>query len=286
MTADRVKGYWHVYSDGKRADIPFANDRDKIFAMNSIAICAYVYEMDVICLEVNDTHLHGVVKGENVDGFRSGLKRRLTTYVNKDEEHRNGEIFIAAGEIQQHDELLVKIVYTFRNCLDCFRGAPWEYRWGVGNLYFAKRKEEGTPLRNYSARERYRILGCRQDLPLDWRIDKEGLILPSSYIDVDSVERLFGSVRTFLAFLHLRKDDELRLKQSYSTNYIEQRSIQDLRERANRQSHQKYGMALRNLPFEEKVAVASAMLKARVAPRSESLAKALFLKKEDLERLL
>lgn len=29
MMDDKVKGYWHVYSDGKRADIPFSTDEDK-----------------------------------------------------------------------------------------------------------------------------------------------------------------------------------------------------------------------------------------------------------------
>lgn len=283
---DRVTGYWHVYSDGKRADIPFATDKDKVFAMNSIIICAHLNNMKVVCSEVNDTHLHAIVKGESADSFRPDLKRRLTTYVNREGNQQTGEIFIAAGEIQTREELLVKIVYTFRNCLDCFRGAPWEYRWGVGNLYFARRKEEGAPLGNFSARERYRILQCRQELPLHWRIDDDGLILPSSYIDVDEVERLFGSVRAFLAFLHVRKDDEQHLKQSFASNYIEQRSIQDMRERANRLAHQKYGRALKNLPFEARIIIASSMLKSRTATRSESLAKALFLKKEDLDRLL
>lgn len=52
MTDDKVQGYWHVYSDGKRADIPFGSDEDKTFAMNNIAICSYRYGMEIICLEV------------------------------------------------------------------------------------------------------------------------------------------------------------------------------------------------------------------------------------------
>ena len=54
MYDESVKGYWHVYSDGKKADIPFSSDADKIYAMNSVAICAFASGMEVICLEVND----------------------------------------------------------------------------------------------------------------------------------------------------------------------------------------------------------------------------------------
>ncbi len=283
---DRVQGYWHVYSDGKRADIPFGTDDDKIYAMNAIAICAFANGMEVICLEVNDTHFHSIVKGDNIDGFRSGLKRRLTTHVRKDDDHPSGEFFIAAGEILTRTELLTKIVYVFRNCLDFYRGTPWDYPWGVGNLYFAQRKTEGIPLSDLSARERNMILECRYDLPEEWRMDYNGLILPASYINAENVERLFGSVRAFLAFLHIKKDDEQKLKQSFSSNYMEQRSIQDTRERANRLAHQKYGASLKSLPFESRLQIAACMIKARTASRSESLAKAVYLKKEDLDRLL
>lgn len=94
---DRVTGYWHVYSDGKRADIPFATDKDKVFVMNSIVICAYLNNMKVVCSEVNDTHLHAVVKGESVDGFRSDLKRRLTTYVNREGNQQAGSSKVWSG---------------------------------------------------------------------------------------------------------------------------------------------------------------------------------------------
>ncbi|MBR6305341.1 MAG: hypothetical protein IKR38_00990 [Bacteroidales bacterium] len=282
MMDDKVKGYWHVYSDGKRADIPFGTDDDKTFAMNAIAISAYHSNMEVVCLEVNDTHLHTIVKGENVDGFRSGLKKRITSRLGK----TAGGIFLAANEIQTRDELLVKIIYTFRNCLDFYRGAPWDYRWGVGNLYFAQRKTAGTAMEDLPVRLRRKLLNIRLELPGSWRVDDDGMIIPSSYIDVEGVERLFGSIRAFLAFLHIKKDDELRLKQSFSSNYIEQRSILDIREHANRISHQKFRTALRNLDFKSRLEIASSMLRSRTATRSESLAKAVYLKKADLDRLL
>ena len=283
---DKVRAYWHVYSDGKRADIPFGTDDDKIYAMNAIPIAAYHSDMEVICLEVNDTHLHTIVKGKNVDGFRTGLKKRLTTRIKRKDDYPSGGIFLAANNIITRDELLVKIIYTYRNCLDFYRGAPWDYRWGVGNLYFAQRKTEGTAMEDLPVRMRRELFNIKQDLPGSWRVDEYGMILPSSYIDAERVERLFGSIRAFLAFLHVKKDEELRLKQVFSSNYIEQRSIQDIRERANRTAHKRYGIALRDLDFNSRLEIASSMLRSRTATRSESLAKAVFLKKDDLERLL
>lgn len=285
MYDESVKGYWHVYSDGKKADIPFSSDADKIYAMNSVAICAFASGMEVICLEVNDTHLHTVLRGDNPSDFISKLKRRITSRENT-KESRHGVFYLAADSIETRDELLVKIVYTFRNCLDFFKGAPWEYRWGVGNMYFAKRQINGRPLEALSRREREKVLGCTLSLPPFWRISSDGLILPSSYIDAEHVERLFGTVRTFLAFLHVRKDDELKLKQQCSSNYLQQRSIQDMREHANRLANTKFGKPLGSLSLETRLNIAGMMLRGGSATRSESFAKALYLKKDDIDRLL
>lgn len=286
MYEETVNGYWHIYSDGKRADIPFASDADKIFAMNSVAICAYASGMDVICLEVNDTHLHAVLRGEKPLDFKSKLKRRITVLERRKEESCTGKIFLACDGIATREELLSKIVYTFRNCLDFFKRVPWEYRWGVGNLYFASRKQEGTPLGEISIRERYRLLECRLDLPCEWRISNDGLILPASYIDAGKVERLFGSVRAFLAFLYVRREDEAHMKQQFNNNYLEQRRIEDMRQHANKISHDRYGQALKTLSLDCRLDIAFVMLKNGSATRCESFAKALYLKKEDLDRLL
>ena len=130
------------------------------------------------------------------------------------------------------------------------------------------------------------MLGSRYNLPPHWRIDHDGLILPSSYIDADKVERLFGSVRAFLAFLFVRKEDEIHMKQQFSRNYLEQRRIEDMRQYAIGLSHDRYGHGLKVLSLEQRLDIGKTMLKKGTATKSESFAKALYLKKEDLDRLL
>ena len=66
MLDEVVKDIWHVYSDGTRADIPFDTDEDKLFAWNSIAVCAEIAGVQVWVSTVNDTHLHTLVKGVEV----------------------------------------------------------------------------------------------------------------------------------------------------------------------------------------------------------------------------
>ena len=286
MFDETVHDYWHVYSDGKRADIPFATDEDKIAAMNSIAICAHQSSMEVICQEVNDTHLHCILRGRYPEKFSTGMRKRISTHQNRKGTGKSGEFFLSFNEITDRRELLTKIIYTFRNCLDFYKGAPWNYRWGVGNLYFAPRVTAGTALRELTVRKQRELLSCWQELPQDWRIDDSGMLLPASYINVDLVEALFGSARAFLAFLHVKKDDEQQMKQAFSQQYIEQRSMEDMRQHANRLAHKKFGNSLRVISFESRLEIAASMLRGGTGTRTESFAKALYLKKADIDRLL
>lgn len=64
METELVNNYWHVYSDGKQADIPFYSDDNKVYAMNSVAIVSFQTGVRVLCVNINDTHLHVVVYGE------------------------------------------------------------------------------------------------------------------------------------------------------------------------------------------------------------------------------
>ena len=74
-----VTDFWHVYSDGNQADIPFDTEEDKLFAWNSVAVCAEIAGVQVWVVTVNDTHLHSLVRGEEARAkrFKSVLQQRL-----------------------------------------------------------------------------------------------------------------------------------------------------------------------------------------------------------------
>lgn len=288
MENESVKGFWHVYSDGKQADIPFYSDEDKIFAINSIAIVALSTGVKVLCVNVNDTHLHVIVYGENGELFTSCLKRRLMKYFKSTgQEYKVGKgLFLSCDEITQRKEALAKIIYTFRNCMDFFRFMPWEYRFGSGNVYFTEKKIAGRPVANLTYRERRALFHTNIDLPDNWLADNYGMLIPGSFMDVKTVENLFGSPRAFLAFLYVRREDEQIMKQQFHSNYLENRRIQDWREKGNKLCNSYFGKSLRAVDIRSRLKVAAKMLKSRDGFKGESFAKALYLKKEDLDWLL
>ena len=278
---EEINDLWHIYSDGTRADIPFFSDEDKNYAWNSVAICAESAGVTVLVSTVNDTHLHTLVRGEEqkVLLFKKVLRQRLT--------RRFPRVFFACNSIGNRKEVLSKFMYVYRNCLDFYKKLPGEYPWGSGNIYFSERKPHPTSHRigDFSFREQYRMFRTRMKLPEEWLIDAEGRILPESFIDYEYVEELFRTVRTFIAFLYVRREDEVAMKQEIHRSYLESRSIQDLRRIGNEYCVNACGKTLVKVDIRIRLAIAAKMIRDGIAGRSPSLAKALLLKPEDLKLL-
>lgn len=278
---EEVKDIWHIYSDGTRADIPFYTDEDKTYAWNSVAICAESTGMEVLVVTVNDTHLHILAHGDEdrARKFRLSLMQRLGS--------RFSRIHLAGNAVRTRKEALSKFMYVYRNCLDFYRKLPGEYRWGSGNIYFSelRRRTPCSRLGDFSAREQARILRTRKRMPEEWQLDADGRILPESFIDYKYVEEMFRTVRTFIAFLYVRREEEVALKQEIHRKYLESRSIQDLRRIGNDFCVGTCGRSLVKVDVKVRLAIAAKMVREGIAGRSPSLAKALLLRPEDLDLL-
>ncbi|MBO4571444.1 MAG: hypothetical protein J5699_05925 [Bacteroidales bacterium] len=278
---EEVQDLWHIYSDGTKADIPFATDEEKTFAWNSVAICAEIAGVTVLVSTVNDTHLHTMVRGgeDRVLHFKRVLKQRLARLSKR--------IYFAIGRITDRKDALSKFMYVYRNCLDFYRKLPGEYPWGSGNIYFSELglRPASSRMGALSFREQYRCFKTRRKLPEEWLVDAEGRILPESFIDYEHVKELFRSVRTFIAFLYVRREDETALKQEIHRNYLESRSIQDLRRIGNEYCVGACGRTLVKVDIRIRLAIAAKMIRNGISSPSASLAKALLLKPEDLKLL-
>lgn len=275
---------WHIFSNGTRADIPFNTGADKTFAWNSVAICAHSSKVVVLVATVNDTHLHSLVNGDaaGAENYRLLLQTRLQRFFLED------NISLACEMVEGRESILSKFMYVYRNCLDFYRKLPGEYPWGSGNIYFSEKRHffEGERIGTLSGRRQQEIFKTKKDLPGDWMFDKAGRILPESFIDYAAAEQMFGSVRAFIAFLYVRKEDEARMKQEVQHVYLEQRTIQDLRRIANQYCRSISGHGLTKSPLEVRLKVAGRMLKEGLSGRTPSLAKSLLLTPDDLRLLV
>lgn len=214
-----MKLYFHLYSDGKKADIPFCHDDLKVFAVNSLAIVAFQEGVVILCYDINDTHLHVVIRAtpEAAERFRSALVIRIRKHYSKSgcKDLLGDGFYLACDQIIDRDELLRKIAM----------------------------------LHSYAV------------LPRDWEYNRDGMLEPRSFVDYEHVESLFVSPRAFMAFLFVKKDDEQQMKQQFSSRYIQERNILDLRKRGNNLCNSYFGKNLKLALFEERIKVATKMLK-------------------------
>ena len=281
---ETVDDIWHVFSDGTKADIPFDTDEDKVFGWNSVAICAEIAGVRVWVVTVNDTHFHSLVKGlaERAERYRILLQQRLQRHFPDENVH------VACNPVVLREKVLSRFMYAYRNCMDFYKKFPGEYPWGCGHLYFSEQRNffKGRKVSDLSWREQYRLFRTKHPIPSHWQIDEVGRILPETFVDYQAVERFFRSARAFIAFLFVRKKDEAAMKQEIYRDYLESRSIQELRKTGNKYSVNYCGKTLVHASFEIRLKVAGRMLKEGLAGKNASFAKALFLKPEDLRFLL
>ena len=284
MMDEKVDDIWHVFSDGTRADIPFDTEEDKVFGWNSVAICAEIAGVTVWVVTVNDTHFHSLVKGpaDWAERYRTLLQQRLQRHF--PQEH----IHVANKPVGSREKALSRFMYAYRNCMDFYKKLPGEYPWGCGHLYFSEKRHffKGHKVSDLSWREKYRLFRTQQAIPSHWQIDENGRILPETFVDYQAVERFFRSARAFIAFLYVRKEDEAAMKQEIYHDYLESRSIQELRKAGNKYCVNYCGKKLAHAPLDIRLKVAGRLLREGLAGRNASLAKALFLKPDDFRFLL
>ena len=275
-----VEDCYHIYSDGTRVSVLFERDEDKVYGRNLIAVLAFKYHIRVYCDVVMGTHFHLVGKGdpENIHRFVAEMKRLLTRYFRQT--HRpelvKDSIWIKADPILDDVELARKIIYVFRNPLDA--GAhllPENYPWGVGRLFFQKDTAVAAKrVGDMTLEERRTLFRTRIDLPPDWEIDANGMLLPRCYIDLDEVHRLFRSPRRYLSFLFVRKKDITEQDEQCARPFLEIRADKQLRAEAHAESLRLFHLPITQLSEPDRLRIASLLWQNRRTFSRKQLARA------------
>lgn len=275
-----VQNCFHICSDGTRVSVLFELPEDKVYAMNLIAVLAHRYHIRVYCDVVMDTHFHLVAQGlaEDIEAFKVQLKRLLMMYF-----HRSGRdyllkdgIWIEYEPINDDIELMQKIIYDFRNPMDAgYPYLPEDYPWGVGRLFFHPVPEEqGIRIGDLTARRRRELFQTRLEIPEDWRVDASGMILPRCYVDVDAVQKLFGSPRRFIAFLFVRKKDLVEQEAKDAQIFLEKRGDTELHAEAEAESQRLFNRRITKLTQAERIEVAKILWQNRRTLSRKQLARA------------
>ena len=284
-----VEDCFHVYSDGTRMAVLFDTDEDKVHAMNLFPILTRHFGIRIYCIIVMDTHFHLVVCGpqEQVGKMVGEIKRLLCRYFRDSGRPHFVEdgIRIEMDAIQTEEELMGKIIYVFRNDLDAGgRFLPEDYRWGIGSMIFHHRDSSRYHrVGDLSIRERERLFRTREPIPDDWLYDDAGMLVPFSYIDVDYIERLFGSPKRYIAFLYVRKKDLAKHDEECARKFVEENDFKQLRKHSELQARHLFNRSVPKLSQSERLSLAKILWQNKVTFSRKQLARAVRLPTELIE---
>lgn len=215
-----MKKYYVVTTGKIENAVMFRDDEDFTAGMNYVAIVASRHSrVKVVAFILMSNHVHFVLIGtrEDVDAFTLDFKVRYSLYFSrkygvKGLLKRNE---IDVREIETTPEAKEQtIAYVLMNCVAaniCYQAN--QYPWGTGNIYFNPSRPVGRVLGSMSGREKERLFHTNDNnLPSNWIVSDEGIILPQNYVDVGFVERCFGTPKRMGYFLQNSSKAKKRLE--------------------------------------------------------------------------
>lgn len=201
-------GYFHVCTDGRMLPWMFQDERDFIAGVNRIGICCLRTSVRVIAYVLMDNHVHFVLYGtmpeckrfitlyKQLTGTWIHVKYGLNDYLKQ----LPTNILL----LETEERLLNTIAYIDRNPVVAgYRYLPTEYPWGSARYVFkGSRTEENTEsLSKFSHRAQRTLLSTRVTLPGEWRIDKNSMLCPDSFLDASVIESYFKTPVRYSYFL-------------------------------------------------------------------------------------
>lgn len=216
-------GFFHICTDGTSLPWMFQDEKDFIAGVNRIGICSVMTGVIAVAFILMDNHIHLVLYGSMPEckAFINLYKRLTGSWISsrygiKDYlRHLPAEII----RIEDEESLLNTIAYIDRNSIvSGYRFIPQEYPWGTSRHIFREKAEESAYRRldTLSVREQRSILNTRVKLPGHWLIDKAGMIIPSSFINIPRLEKYFGSPARYTYFLAKKLEGKIEMTMKYS----------------------------------------------------------------------
>lgn len=217
---ERPRNCWHLCTKGLKDKLLFRDRKDFIHGMNSVALCSLSAPVAVLAFCLMDNHVHLVVNGieDRCRHFmRSFMVRTaLNIRVKYGETNPLTGVEVTIKKIDSLTYLGSVIAYVHRNPMAAGICAPYNYEWCSAALPFRSRQSSLSAgilkVGDYSEFALRTLLKTRMtNLPANWKIGSEGMVLPESYLRIGYVEKLYGSIAAYMYALNRNNDARLEL---------------------------------------------------------------------------
>ncbi len=200
----------------------FRKEEDYFNAINRLAACACETTTEVWAYAIMSTHLHLIVRSDDIGKFIKSLCQTISRTINhKYSSHI--QVSLSRRELNGKGEILTAVNYVLKNPMHHqVAEVAFSYTYSSAYLYFKdKIRMEDSPFSPASIRvlqksseistRIYRKLFGHHALPEDCRIINNLVILPESFVKVKFIETLYESVRGFLYNMNKPLKEELEM---------------------------------------------------------------------------
>lgn len=255
---------FHICTKGEK--VVFKSSEDLRVAFNYLPICALRSNVIIVTQCVLNTHFHSVILSrtyEDAKKFVECYKQSVSMYLSRKygpgleyfREVESKPIFLDTDRYVRN-----AICYVIANALDT--GVTVDaYPWSGYRAFFqgGKLEEKTSKVSAMTKREVREIL--RADIRLkdvQWLIDEDNVIIPSSYCDCRYVESAFYNDASFFTKV-LGLTDRDQMDMELVTEPLRKKSVEELIKEIESRSQQRFGLSLSSLSPVQKVPILKAI---------------------------
>ena len=223
-------------------EVMFRDLDDYNRGFNSFAIALYKTNSTGLVESFMSTHMHLLVQTDYPKDFMMCFRLMYTMYFNKKygRSGKLGEKLHFTIEVVGYHHTLAAMSYILRNALHHgVAPIPYAYPHCSANTIFmhemGKRPEENLlPQKSY-----YKHLGRTAEYPDSYKMNKSGVFLRESVLDIPQVENLFVTPRMFNFYMSRKSSEEWEAEQSKDQNNSPLINIQSIERGVNTESVEK-----------------------------------------------
>ena len=195
-------GVFHLASDHLETLRLFTDKESFTYGVNTLALAAARFPVDILCYELMDSHLHTLLKGTWPDclAFFRWVLHRLSIHV----AHRDGISNVLPRNgfdvhaVMDARQFKNEVVYILRNCFKARICSPFSYMWGSIDVYFNPLRDAlpGRRVSEMGTVEIRKLFRTREPVPGYYEV-YEGRVMNRCFVKYNMVEKQFGDSLAF-----------------------------------------------------------------------------------------
>ena len=220
-------------------EIMFRDLEDYTRGFNCFALALYRSNSTGLVESFMSNHFHLMIQTEDPKEFMYNMRQPYSKYFNRKycRNGRLGEKHHFQLEISGLHHHLAAMSYTLRNALHHgVSPIPYAYPHSSVNSIFRKEMGKTSDERLIPQKSYYRYIGRRAEYPSSYKMNKNGLFLRESVLDIAQVENMFVTPRSFDYYMGRKTSEDWQKEQSKDNLQIPPVRLEDIEAGARMQT--------------------------------------------------